>query len=122
MECGVTPAVQQAVRTALLERMRGRTPAEVARLAGLHVRTVQRALGLAGRPTWSTPTVQRIARVLRVDLDSVRPVSEQDGAGRSKVEQDGAPVSGWEQAALVLRVSRWTLRRARTRAQDQRAP
>lgn len=91
-------------------------------MTGLHVRTVQRALGLAGRPTWSTPTVQAIARALRVDLDSIRPQVEQGGAGRSKVEQDGAPVSGWEQAALVLRVSRWTLRRARTRANDQRAP
>jgi len=114
----MTAAGKRALRDALRDRMRGREVGTVAAQASVDPKTLRRLLT---GPTFGEETAFRVCAVLRIDpdqvlADSLRPQEGQNGAGRSKMEQNGAnlsPVVGWKQAAQVLDVSRWTLRRAR---------
>ena len=120
----LTPAVEQV--RAVIER-RGLSEAEVARMAEVGPKTIRRLL--TGR-TCGRETLERVCTALGISLDPtaviearvlarVRQHMGQDRAGRSSVGQDGArPVCGWDQAAQVLGVSRWTLRRYRREAGD----
>lgn len=120
----LAPAVEQ-VRQAVAER--GLTLDEVARRAAVHRRTVKRLLD---GERLNEATLRRVAAAVGVRLGLDDPDTEERakvrelvrevvGADRGKM---GQPVTGWEQAAIVLRVSRWTVQRARRRAGDVSRP
>ena len=120
----LAPAVEQ-VRQAV-ER-RGLTEAEVARMAGVTPRTVQRLLR---GETCGQETLERVCLALGVPLDlaalvearvlaRVRQATRQDRTGPAKVGQDRTqPVYGWGQAAIALGVTRRSLHRYRREAGD----
>jgi transcriptional regulator with XRE-family HTH domain len=110
-----------SVRAGLVERLRGiveargYTAEQVAARAGLRTpRTVHRVL--TGE-TCSLETLEAIEVGLRVDLldcpcqEGGQNRSEADRSGQPP--EEGRPVVGWRQAALVLDVSARTLRRHR---------
>jgi transcriptional regulator with XRE-family HTH domain len=118
--------------------MKDRTPADLAQRTGLHEKTVRRFL--TGK-TFHWPTVQALAKALRVDLDQVplpptrRSVrASPSGLERTRAANFGpvpsdpelgrveAPVQGWKTAAHVLGISDRHLRRLRRRARTHRPP
>jgi hypothetical protein len=101
---------------AAMERRR-LTPAEVARMARLHPRTVQRFLD---GTTFSLKTLADIEAALCIG-GSGKPVEDSESAKFSNVQQvtRRRPVIGWFRAAAALGVSWDTLRRRRKRAGEE---
>lgn len=109
----------------------GLSSAELARRAGVHVKTIRR---LRAGCSVSLTTLDALADALGVaspaqiegDLRAtVLEILEHRGqvdSERCNVVQDGAPVVGWRQAAIRLDVSRWTLWRHREAAGDDSEP
>lgn len=107
---------QTTLRRELVARLlaeverRGLDPDALAKRTGYDKKTIGRILK---GETCNLETLERVEAVLRVDLlDCSCPEQEQDGAEGCSMVQ---PVSGWIQAALVLRLSRWTMRRWRAK-------
>ena len=102
--------IQATHRQRVLSAMERRrlTPAEVARMAGVVPRTVQRFV--EGK-TFSLQTYDLLAAALRLEGPVADP-SLDSGVGtcvKVLAVQHKGPVSGWKQAADLLGMSRWTL-------------
>ena len=105
--------IQTEARRRVLAAMERRklTPEDVARLAGVVPRTVER---FVRGHTFGTTTLAKLERALGLARkpanDRYRPMTVRTGH---------EPVVGWEQAAHALRVSVRTLRRQRRRHGDE---
>jgi transcriptional regulator with XRE-family HTH domain len=105
--------IQTEARRRVLAAMgrRGLTAEDVARLAGVVPRTVER---FVRGHTFGTTTLAKLERALGLAKkpanDRYRPMTVRTGH---------EPVVGWEQAAHVLRISARTLRRHREQHGDE---
>lgn len=106
---------QTEARQRVLAAMRSRhlEVEDVARLAAVHPRTVERFV--TGR-TFGPKTLAKLEHVLglarKARNDRYRPMADKSGHG---------PIVGWEQAAHALRIGVRTLRRHRERHGDETA-
>lgn len=92
---------------------------EIARRAGVSKKTVRRFLG---GHTFSVDTAAKLARALRVDMDSVRPKAHTNAHERTTMPTDAQPVSGWKVAAQIIGVHRNHLLAVRRERGETRRP
>lgn len=97
---------------------RGLSQGEVARMARMHPRTVQR---FVTAETFDLRTLDKLEAALRLNGQPADTAPDSDVGSCVKVlaPSHKGPVSGWKQAAHLLGMSRWTLWAHRRRHEDR---